>query len=75
VDRRADVVDVSGKRQLGGTTSSADRVFRLKQQNRASVLSQGDRCRETVRPRTDNDGIVSARYQGPAAASTASSES
>jgi hypothetical protein len=57
MDRRADVVAESRKRQLGGSRSAADRVLRLDDQDGASGLRERNRGGETVRPRADDDCV------------------
>ena len=57
IDRRADVVDVPGQRQLGGSHSAADRVSRLDDEHRPSRPCERDRGGEPVGAAADDDGI------------------
>ncbi len=57
IDRAADVVDVAGQRQLGGSDATADRRRRLVQPDRVALPSQRDRRREPIGPGPDDDGV------------------
>jgi hypothetical protein len=55
---RADVVDVSGERQLGGTRATAYGVFGFEDGDVAPVSRQLHGCRKAVWPRADDHRIV-----------------
>ncbi len=57
VDRRADVVDEAGQRQLGRAAAAPRRVGGLEHQHRAPGLGDRERRGEPVRPRPDDDGV------------------
>jgi hypothetical protein len=57
MNRRADVVAEAWNCEFGGTRAAADRVLRLHDEDRASGLRQGDRRREPVRARADDDRV------------------
>src|SRR5947209_16232088 len=58
MDRGANVVKESRQRQLEGAAPAADSVLRLQHRHRPSGSGQGDGCRQAVRSRADDDGIV-----------------
>jgi hypothetical protein len=57
MDRGADVVAESGKRQLRCARTAADRLVRLDDADGAPGLSQRDRSGKAVRPRPDDDRV------------------
>jgi hypothetical protein len=57
MDRGADVVPESGKRQLRGARPASDRLLRLDDADGASGLRKRDRSSEAVRPRPDDNGV------------------
>ena len=57
MDRRADVVTKSGQRQFGSARAAADRIARFQNEYGQSLARQRDRRGETIRPRTDDNGI------------------
>jgi hypothetical protein len=75
VNRRTDVVNESGERELCRTAAATDAVLGLEYENSAPGVGQGDGGRKTVRARADDDGVVAACRQDPVAASAAASSS
>src|SRR4051794_5020213 len=70
MDGRADVVAKARERQLRSPGSTADRVARLEDEDRASCLREGHRSRQAVRPGPDDHGIyVPTTPEAPLAAS------
>ena len=57
MNRRADVVPVTGQRQLERPRAAADRVLRLQDEDGASGLGESDGGGKPVRARTDDDGV------------------
>src|SRR2546426_8703644 len=65
--RGTDVVDEPGQRQVSRASAATDRVFRLEDDNGPARLSYLDGRGQTVRARTDHDGMRPAlwhRHQG-----------
>jgi hypothetical protein len=58
IDGRADVVDETRQRQLGGADSAADRVLSLANEDRAPGARERNRGREPVGPGADDNRIV-----------------
>ena len=75
VDGRADVVAEPGQGQLGRAGATADRVPALDDQHGTAGRGQGDRGRQAVGPRSDDDGVVAGggarRWLPPALAAPA----
>ena len=57
VDRRADVVDETGQRQLGRAAAAADRLLTLEHADRKPGAGKDDRRAEPIRPRADDGRI------------------
>jgi hypothetical protein len=57
MDRGADVVPESRKRQLGGARAAADRVPSFEDEDGAAGLGQRERGGEPVRAGADDDGV------------------
>ena len=61
VDRRADVVDEAGERELSRARAAADRLPRLEHAHRDAGTGQRDRRGQAVRPGADDDRVRHAR--------------
>jgi hypothetical protein len=57
MDRRADVVAEARERQLCSARSTADRLLRFEDADRASGLRERDSGREPIRPGADDDRV------------------
>jgi hypothetical protein len=68
-------VDESGKRELRRAAAAPDGFLGLQKQDSPASLREGDRGGETIGPRTDDNGVVTARRQEPVAARAAASSS
>ncbi len=58
MDRRADVVNETGQRQLGRAHSPTDSIPRFEHQHPLARARQGDRGRQAVGPCADHDRII-----------------
>ena len=61
MDRRADIVDEAGQRQLGRAEAAAELGLRLVDLDREPGPGERDRRREAVRAGTDHDGAFHVR--------------